>query len=369
MKKLFVVAAATGLLWSCGQKAEKKGTEQETPEKNTVARVSAEIKGLEDTNIVLSYKLDDEHKADTIATKGGKFTWEGNMPEPQKVYVMFPNQYVQFFVESGDINITGVADSLQQLKITGSKVQDEAIAYYNSLEDLTSQEYELYSQYGKGTDEEQQALEAKLTDLRGQKRERLEAYLKANPKSIFSLNLLADRAMIGHYEDIKPLYELLDASVLNSNAGKDITERLDVLKRSAIGTKILDFTQNDVDGKPVSYADYAGKYVFIDFWASWCGPCRAENPNVLKAYNTYKDKNFTILGVSLDDDEAKWKKAIAEDGLPWTQVSDLKGFKNEISSYYGIQGIPSTLLIDPEGKIIAKDLRGQELHQKLEEIL
>ena len=136
-----------------------------------------------------------------------------------------------------------------------------------------------------------------------------------------------------------------------------------------IGETILDFTQNDVEGRPVSAADFRGKYVFIDFWASWCGPCRAENPNVLKAYNTYKDKNFTVLGVSLDDDGARWKKAIEEDGLPWVQVSDLKGFENEISGYYGIRGIPSTLLVDPEGKIIAKDLRGDELHQKLEEIL
>ena len=132
---------------------------------------------------------------------------------------------------------------------------------------------------------------------------------------------------------------------------------------------MLSFTQNDVDGRPVHFADFRGKYVFVDFWASWCAPCRAENPNVLAAYNRYKDKNFTVIGVSLDDNEAKWKKAIQDDNLPWTQVSDLKGFKNEVSTYYGIRGIPTTLLVGPDGKIIAKDLRGEAIHEKLAQLL
>lgn len=131
----------------------------------------------------------------------------------------------------------------------------------------------------------------------------------------------------------------------------------------------MDFTQNDINGKAVKLSDFKGKYVLLDFWASWCGPCRAENPNVLKAYNQYKDKNFTILGVSLDEKGDAWQKAIKDDALPWMQVSDLKGWQNEASSKYGISGIPANFLINPEGIIIAKDLRGEDLETKLAEVL
>lgn len=360
MKQLFIMAISVALCWGCAQKAS---------EKNNKARVSANIEGLEDMEIFISYRQKGDRKTDTIQVRDGQFTWEAEMTEPQKVAIMFPNRYAQFFAAKGDIQISGKADALHKLNITGSELQAEADKYYETLKDLTDRESVISKQYGDAGDEERHELEKKLGDIHSQKRKRGKAYIAKHPESIFSLSLLSDRAATGLYEEIKPLYDLLDNSVLGSDMGKRLTERLEVLKRSAIGETILDFTQNDVEGNSVSYADFRGQYVFIDFWASWCGPCRAENPNVLKAYNTYKDKNFTVLGVSLDEDETKWKKAIKEDGLPWVQVSDLKGFKNEVSSYYGIQGIPSTLLVDPEGKIIAKDLRGDELHQKLAEVL
>ncbi|WP_268224476.1 TlpA disulfide reductase family protein [Sinomicrobium oceani] len=360
MKQLFIMAISAVLCFGCAQKAS---------EKDHKARVSAHIEGLEDTQVLIYYRDKDDRKTDTIRVTNGQFTWETDMPEPQKVTMMFPKRYVEIFIESGNIEITGNSDALQELDVKGSELQDEANKYYLTLKDLTDRESVIFGQYGDAGEEERHDLQKKLGAIRSEKRKRGKAYITQHPESMFSLSLVSDRAMTGNYEDIKLLYGLLDASVLKSGMGKSLTERLDVLKRSAIGETILDFTQNDVEGHPVSAADFRGKYVFIDFWASWCGPCRAENPNVLKAYNTYKDKNFTVLGVSLDDDGARWKKAIEEDGLPWVQVSDLKGFENEISGYYGIRGIPSTLLVDPEGKIIAKDLRGDELHQKLEEIL
>jgi len=217
--------------------------------------------------------------------------------------------------------------------------------------------------------EEQAALEAKLNDLRMQKRARANAYITAHPASAFSISLVADRGMMGEYKDVNDIYQKLDASAQHTSQGQRIAVRLTVLKKSALGEKILDFTQNDTTGKPVQFANFKGKYVLVDFWASWCGPCRGENPNVLKAYNEYKDKNFTVVGISLDDKADRWEKAIREDNMPWTQLSDLKGWKNELADYYGIQGIPSNLLIDPNGKIIAKDLRGEALHAKLAEVL
>ncbi len=130
-----------------------------------------------------------------------------------------------------------------------------------------------------------------------------------------------------------------------------------------------DLTMNDVNGKPVSISNFKGKYVLIDFWASWCGPCRMENPNVVEAYNQFKNKNFTILGVSLDEDKAAWKKAIEKDQLTWNHMSDLKQWQSAAVQAYGFDGIPFNVLVDPAGKIIASSLRGQDLTNKLAEVL
>jgi len=330
--------------------------------------VTGNIPGLKAGKLIIHYYKDTVPATDTVEVKNGKFTWTAKMADPQKVYIMFPTGFEQFFAESGNIKITATPD-LKTFEVKGSKTQDESDAYAKSLKDLTDQEESLYGKYGKVSKEEQAALEAKLNDLAMQKRARANAYITTHPASDFSTSLVADRAMMGEYNDVNDIYQKLDASAQQSAQGQRIAIRLTVLKKSALGEKILDFTQNDTIGKPVQFASFKGKYVLVDFWASWCGPCRGENPNVLKVYNEYKDKNFTVVGISLDDKADRWEKAIKEDNMPWTQLSDLKGWKNELAQYYGIQAIPSNLLVDPEGKIVAKDLRGEALHSKLAELL
>ena len=140
-------------------------------------------------------------------------------------------------------------------------------------------------------------------------------------------------------------------------------------KKNAVGTLLPDFTQPDTSGKPISLSSLRGKYVLIDFWASWCGPCRQENPNVVEAFNKFKNKNFTILGVSLDKAKPAWEEAIRLDNLTWMHVSDLQGWSNAVAQQYQIYQIPQNILIDPEGKIVAKNLRGNQLDRKLMRVL
>ncbi len=169
----------------------------------------------------------------------------------------------------------------------------------------------------------------------------------------------------------EPLFNQFSSALKSSPLGLRTIEKIEIGKRRQTGAKATDFTQNDLDGKPFTLSSLRGKYVLVDFWASWCVPCRAENPHVVKAYNEMKGKNFEIVGVSLDypGSHASWKGAVEKDGLPWIQVSDLKGWKNEVAVMYGINSVPQNLLIDPNGMIIAKNLRGDALTQKLKELV
>jgi peroxiredoxin len=170
-------------------------------------------------------------------------------------------------------------------------------------------------------------------------------------------------------KELDSIYNDLSLSIQNSYFGKKIKDVLDIAKKTDIGNEAPVFAQNDASGKSVSLASFKGKYVLVDFWASWCGPCRAENPNVVKAYQKFHAKGFDILGVSLDEEKDKWIAAVKKDNLDWSQVSDLQGWKNNVAMLYGVQGIPMNFLIDKEGKIIGKGLRGDDLDRKLEELL
>lgn len=331
--------------------------------------VTADIARLTDTEVVIGCYTGKTWKLDTIKVKEGKFKWTAEMPEPKKMAIMFSSRYFEFFAESGKIRITGTADSLANLSVTGSKTQVESELFQASIKDISEKASALYEKYGKVSKSEQAELEQQLEQLRSEEISRGEKYISTHPGSAFSISLVADRAMMGQYDEVNNMYSLLNESARGTAQGKLVADRLEVLKRSAIGTAMIEFTQNDTLNKPVQFATFKGKYVLVDFWASWCGPCRAENPNVLNVYNQYKDKGFTVVGVSLDDKEKNWKKAIEDDKMPWTQVSDLKGWKNEVSVYYGILGIPTTFLVDPQGKIIAKNLRGEMLRKKLAELL
>jgi len=349
--------------------------------KGTIGTYSAPAK------VYLRYSFDDKTvTTDSTTLKNGAFEFRGKAgAAPSSAYLLFSekgtgptyNDYRLIYLEPGTITVTSAASDLRaNATVTGPKTNTDnekfQLAYkpINDGQKIIDDKEKAATAEQKSSPEwmKQDKLEQKELDNREIAMNK--RFIQENPDSYISLNALENYAYGADYVDIAPLFEGLSPAIKQSEPGKKFAERLPILKAVALGAVAPEFAEADTSGKIVSLTSFRGKYVLVDFWASWCGPCRHENPNVVKAFNRFKNQKFTIIGVSLDRPNAKdkWLAAIHKDGLTWTQLSDLKFWDSRVAGMYAVRGIPQNFLLDPDGKIIAKNLRGDDLEAKLEEI-
>jgi peroxiredoxin len=343
-----------------------------------IFRINAKITGLADMPVVL--KINDSkgipYTIDSTISKKGNFIFSGKISNQDMAFISLESirKNITFFLENSDIMITGNVDSLESVKITGSKPQTDYEKFMHEMGIFAQLQEDCKNKYNKalneGNSSEMKLYDSISTEVFNHQINFMKLFAKNNSMSIVSPYIVFTQMLYYiDFHDLDTIVSNYPANILNTFLGKKLTERVNVLRKTAIGMPFVEIALADTSGRLVRLSDLKGKYVLVDFWASWCSPCRKENPNLVNVYNKFKHKGFEIFGVSLDQNKNSWIKAIKDDGLIWTNVTDLKGWGSQAGSDYGVISIPHSVLIDKNGIIIAKDLRGDLLLKKLTELL
>ena len=332
--------------------------------------------------VFFTYYSEEGNLVDSTSIKKRKFTISGKIAGATLMQIGIGKELASIS-ESGELRSFYIGPGTQQIKIgsdlksakiIGSDVYDESVNYFSGLktvDSLISRANELMRDSTLSASARSEMILERSKAIRQRQDIRLN-FIKSNPSSSFAIKALRDYAGITiKPEIIEPVFNGLDSSVRFSTEGLQFAERVRIAKYTSIGSEAPDFEMDDVDGTPLKLSDFRGKYVLLDFWASWCLPCRAEHPHMREVYKNYQDKGFEIFAVSLDQEGKKdaWLNAIEKDQITWPQVSDLKFFNSKAALLYGIRAIPQNFLLDKEGRIIAKNLRGQALENFLKKIL
>jgi len=365
MKKVLILALGVLMLYSCNN--------------DNSYTVKGKINGVKDgTAYLKSYQSGRAVSVDSTEISNGKFKFTGSVEQPllHLIYVNNSHMPVAFFLENKNIYIEASIDSLDKAKISGSPETDIFLNFNKNMPFLNRsaeirKEF-MEAQIAKDT-VKMKTLAGEIDTIREKQKEYYIDFVNTHTNSITGA-FLASQMLSGiSLDEQQKLIDEFEKNLGDNPYVIDMKNTYSSLKRlqektkaTAMGSTAPDFTLKTKDGKDVSLSSFRGKYVLIDFWASWCQPCRRENPNSVKVYEMYKNKGFEILGVSLDKDRNAWGRAVKDDGLMWTQVLDTNG---AIAQKYNVTSIPSTFLLDKEGKIIAKNLRGEALTRKLNELL
>jgi len=302
----------------------------------------------------------------------GEFNFTGTVTIPERYFIKIgENRPFSLFVENSEIEISGNIDSLSEVKITGSPIQDQLNAYKKLGESYDQQMQETYNKYKATEDGDlKNNIEKQLDSIYDAKQSFSKEYVKNNSNSILAAYIIRNDLIHSiELEELEELTNVLNPELKESKYIKYLIERISLLRKLQPGELAPEFSQESINGDTINLSDYRGKYLLIDFWASWCGPCRRANPTIVEMYNKYNAKDFTVLGVSMDNDKEKWAQAIIDDKLVWDQVSTLEGKKNLAGKLYGVNSIPHAILIDPEGKIIERSIHADKLDELLGELL
>lgn len=341
--------------------------------------VAVNISGVDTGFAFLMYKNDsNEWQKDSLLIDGNELHFKGIVNQLTLAYLRFSNKglgNLEFVLDKGETRIAGTAASLAKAEVKGSdetNVYEERKQLLNPFDEVEKTLYAKYKESEKTDDKTaMKAIDEEYDSIQDVKQTIIRKFIYAHPKNIVSTNFISGLISYNvHVDTLRNLFASLDEDVRNNKQGKEVEETIMSYAKNAIGEPAQLFTQKDMNGKEIDFQGVnKGKVLLLDFWASWCGPCRRENPNVVAAYEKYHKKGFEILGISLDKDKTKWKAAVEKDKLTWQNLSDLKGWDNEVAKMYAIRSIPSNFLIDANGIIIAKNLRGEDLEKKLEELL
>lgn len=389
MKKLFLLLSASAVLFSCSKVGKGEYI------------ITGTAKGIENGKTIILKTQDPSGMGgliniDTVKVENGKFEITGKVTEPSFYILQLETiqQPVPFILETGEINIEIDKDSIQNSKISGTYNNDEYVKFNDEMKVVQKKLMDFQKNNTLKMNQAQQTKDTatinslmaeyqKLQQEVGEKsKTKYISYSETHPKSLISAliiqSMLADPS--ADLKKAEKIYNSFDEELKNTKPGKAIKERLTAINSSVPGApaapaapaanwRAPEFSAPNPEGKVISLKQSLGKVTIIDFWASWCGPCRRENPNVVAIYKEFHSKGLNIIGVSLDQDASKWKEAIAKDKLTWNQVSNLKGWEEPIAAQYKVEAIPATFILDASGKVVARDLRGAELRTKIEELL